>query len=278
MSVKLTVLIEDATPLYTGLQCEHGLSFLLDTGEATILFDCGETDKALANARALQCSLESTELAVLSHNHHDHAGGFSAMAKQAGIGKVVTGGSFFLPKFSLEEKGPEYSGGGFDSQLLSDCRIEHLVCRERLQLTANCWAVGDFPRTHPEETIPERFVVQDDGVFRRDFFAEEICLAIRTGDAITLLLGCAHPGILTMAETVADRFGLPVRAVLGGSHLLDAPAERLRATLAGLKRLGVVELGLCHCSGEAVMAMAEADPDVVCRRIRTGDMLELSEF
>ena len=278
MTVNLTVLIEDKPPPIVGLECEHGISFLLETGDGTILFDCGETDKAIHNARSLKAPLEKTEIIVLSHNHHDHAGGFPGMAGETGIRRLITGDSFFLPKYSLEENGAEYSGGGFDERFLSESRIEHRICRDRLQLGADCWAVGDYARTHPEERIPERFVVPDGDGFRHDPFAEEVCLAVRTGNAMTMLLGCAHPGVLNMADAVATRFGLPIRAVLGGSHLLEASEERIDATLAGLKRLGVVELGLCHCSGDAVMAMAAADPDFVCRRLGTGDRLELTRF
>ena len=74
--MRITVLIENTAPEHSGLQAEHGLSFLIRTGGHLLLLDAGETGAFWDNAVALGEDLGTVELAAISHGHHDHANGF----------------------------------------------------------------------------------------------------------------------------------------------------------------------------------------------------------
>lgn len=111
--------------------------------------------------------------------------------------------------------------------------------------------IGGFARTHAFETIPPRFVRQTETGFVPDDFADEICLALDLGDRLAVLVGCSHPGILNMIEHVHNTLQKPVWGVFGGTHLAEAGGERIEATVAGLRGMGLELLGLSHCSGEA---------------------------
>lgn len=145
-----------------------------------------------------------------------------------------------------------------------------------MQVNDNCWLIGEFQRNFPEETISPRFVVKRDGMVEPDAFADEICLALRMDDGLAVFVGCSHPGIVNMLETVRERLRLPIRGVWGGSHLVEAPERRLGTTLDKLKRMGVRHLGLTHCSGEAIQALVENDGDVSTCRLNTGDSIEIA--
>ncbi len=80
-----------------------------------------------------------------------------------------------------------------------------------------------------------------DGIVE-DSLPEDQALVVRTGNGLTVLTGCGHAGtgnILAFARALhADA---PVRAVLGGLHLLGAHCTGLEAVyrlraLAGLTR------------------------------------------
>ncbi len=73
MSGTLTTLIEN-TSISASLMAEHGLSMHIETGEHTILFDTGQSDKLLENARVLGVDLDAIDVVVISHGHYDHAG------------------------------------------------------------------------------------------------------------------------------------------------------------------------------------------------------------
>ena len=72
-----------------------------------------------------------------------------------------------------------------------------------------------------------------------DDFPDEICLVIEDDRGLIVIAGCSHPGILNMIETVRSRFGRPVYAIFGGSHLVEADEERLAQTTTVLRDMGI---------------------------------------
>ena len=100
------------------------------------------------------------------------------------------------------------------------------------------------------------------------------CLVLREGDGVALITGCAHPGIINMVRTVQTRLKLPVRSVVGGTHLKDASDERIERTLTVLREWGVRRMALCHCSGNTVRDRLSADAVTGCS-LSTGDFIEL---
>ena len=69
-----------------------------------------------------------------------------------------------------------------------------------------------------------------------------------------MITGCGHAGIGNiMAQAREIGSGAPVRAVLGGLHLLDADEKSLAWTAERMKEAGVRHLLGAHCTGlEAV--------------------------
>ncbi len=54
MSTEIITLIENTLGEHTGLTTEHGLSFLIETEQTSILFDTGRSEAFLANAKKLR--------------------------------------------------------------------------------------------------------------------------------------------------------------------------------------------------------------------------------
>ncbi|HHY87062.1 MAG TPA: MBL fold metallo-hydrolase [Verrucomicrobia bacterium] len=76
--VRITVLVENSVHR-PGLMAEHGLSFHVQIGRHNILFDTGQTELVVRNAKALGLDLSQLEAIVLSHGHYDHTGGVPAI-------------------------------------------------------------------------------------------------------------------------------------------------------------------------------------------------------
>lgn len=75
--MRVTVLMENSTPS-SRLAARHGLSLWLELDDGRrVLFDMGPNDGFLANARSLGVDVTEADLAVVSHGHYDHGGGFA---------------------------------------------------------------------------------------------------------------------------------------------------------------------------------------------------------
>lgn len=72
--MKITVLTDDKVHK-RGFLAEHGLSLFIEYKDYNILFDTGQSDVYIRNAKALRLDLNKTDCIVLSHGHYDHCGG-----------------------------------------------------------------------------------------------------------------------------------------------------------------------------------------------------------
>ena len=264
--MRLTILIENTKPEGSALTAEHGLSFFVETARTKFIFDCGHTGAAFDNAKILGVDLRGVKVAVLSHSHYDHAGGFPRLLDCAAIETVLTGANFWEEKFSLGDDGFKYRGCGFDENFLAARGIRQVVCRDVLELDAEAWLVGNFKRRYDFETVPKKFVRGTEKI--PDNFSDEIVLILRGGEGLTVVTACAHSGILNIVADVRERFALPLVRVIGGLHLTGAAQDRINRTLAELKALGVREIFPCHCSGEDFMSRCP-------RRLSTGSVIEI---
>ena len=248
--IELTILLENSKPENSPLAAEHGLSILVETPRKKFIFDTGQSDLTWKNAARLGIDLASIDFVVLSHSHYDHAGGFKTMPVKPKT--LYVGKGFWNEKFSRVDGGYKYRGAGFSANDLEPWNVRQKVCGNRLELDDDAWLIGNFVKKYPFETIPPKFVC---GVDKHpDAFDDEICLALRGADGLTLIVGCSHVGILNIVSTVRNRLNYPVSEVIGGIHLSAASDERRAATINELKNLGVKRLNLCHCSGVSNVA------------------------
>ena len=73
--MQLTVLINNNTLIDRYFSTEPGLSFLIEDGAFSVLFDTGYSDLFLKNAHKMEKKLNHLDFIVLSHSHLDHTWG-----------------------------------------------------------------------------------------------------------------------------------------------------------------------------------------------------------
>ena len=263
VSCKITVLLENIAP--EGLEAEHGLSLFVETPETTFIFDCGQTGMAWRNAERLGVRLSSAQFVVISHSHYDHAKGFPSLLGYMKPEVLYTGPGFWQEKYTYDKTSGQYlyKGGGFNASDLANWGIGHRVCEGILAVDSTARLMTGFERRSPFEKIPQKF--RRGEMKEPDPFDDEVCLLLKEGYGLVLVVGCSHRGILNIVFAVQEQTGLPVRRIIGGIHLDGASRERIERTLQELNRLGIRELDLCHCSG-----------NVVPRTISTGSVIELA--
>lgn len=99
--IQITVLLENSVNT-RGLRAEHGLAWHIQFGSHRILFNTGQSDLLIPNARALQLDLRDLEAVVLSHGHYDHTGGLKEVSELAPHARFYLHPAALLPKFSRQ--------------------------------------------------------------------------------------------------------------------------------------------------------------------------------
>ncbi len=274
--VILRTLLENNLSRNRALTAEHGLSFLVETGDKKILFDCSAGKAARKNAEKMHVSLKDVDYVVLSHSHYDHAGGYPDMASHGVHAPLVTGPQFFEEKYARDGEKYTYLGCGFGQEFLEKKNTSHMICEGALTLFEGCHAAGSVERKYAFEKPPARFVRQTAAGMVEDEFPDEVCLVIEGVKGLIVIAGCSHPGILNMIESVRERFGKPVYAVFGGSHLVEADEARLAETMKILGDMGIAIAGFNHCTGDVAQeCLAKDMGDTKYLHLKTGDCIFL---
>lgn len=271
--LRITCLMENTNSKNRSLVCGHGLSFYLDTGDGRFLFDCGPDGGFMHNASRLGIDLSGISAVILSHNHYDHASGFrDFLASGLDCPLLYTGPGFFEEKYSQEGFKNTYLSCGYDHFLLERSGIRHSAVKGFTDTGAGLLLVSSFDRKHGNR-IPGRFVKLRGVDFIPDDFSDEVAAVYGSEKGPILITGCAHPGILNMAETVCSRLGKKLYAIVGGFHLFEADRSELEEVAYGLRDLGVSTLGMCHCTGQEAEEMIGRLGCFECFHFSTGDMV-----
>ena len=224
-------------------QPEFGLSLLIEAYGKRFLLDTGQGKTLQANASALGVDLSSLDAVVLSHGHYDHTGGLDALAPQCPV-YAVKGVS--APCFSRRDDGVQHwiSMPEEASRFLkkSDLRI----IDDFTELFPGIFVTGPIPRTSGEDCGGHFFT--DDTCTTPHAVPEEQSILLQDGILIT---GCCHAGVINTVEACRRaRPDIPIRAIIGGLHLLHAGQKRLEQTAEYLSRLPLEQVVLMHCTGD----------------------------
>jgi len=274
-TIRITVLVENSVHRQ-GLVAEHGLSFHVQSGEHSLIFDAGQTDLAVINAETLRLPLDRVEAMVMSHGHYDHTGGVPAMLE------VVPEARFYLHPAAFENKFSRNQAGSSREIGMSDCVAQairrhasgFIETKGRTEIFAGIFATGEIPRATACEDTGGAFFLDAAGT-RSDPLMDDQALVIDLGSSVVLLLGCAHSGVVNTLDHVRHLTGgKPVSAVIGGLHLGSASEERIQQTIARLRDAQLEMLAPAHCTGwPATAKLWQAFPNI-CRPAGVGTVFE----
>lgn len=201
-----------------------GVSFLVDD---KVLFDTGEKGKwLLENMRALKVSLDKIKAIVISHDHWDHWGGLWDLLKSKKGMRI-----YICPNFSREFKDKANKLGA------SLIEVDKLT-----QILPDIFSTGEIA-----------------GAYHGRYMAEQ-AVVLKTKNGLTIITGCAHPGVLKVVEKVKAKFPKePIYLVLGGFHLMELDNRAIEIVAENFKKMGIIKAGPTHCSGpEAAKIFKEA--------------------
>ena len=233
--MKITCLVENTT-YNENFKCEHGLSLYIETENAKILFDMGQTDLFYQNALKLGINLADVDFAILSHGHYDHGGGLEKFLEINKTAPVYINRFAFEPHFNGTEK---YIG--LDISLKDNRRLVFVDDKSEIDKNCSLFSCNDRERKHYLGSFGLN--MKCNGEFLPDDFRHEQYLLINTNGKRVLISGCSHKGVMDIAEWFEPD------ALIGGFHYsklyLDEKLKEYALTLASHKTAYYT----CHCTG-----------------------------
>lgn len=251
MCITITTLIENSGG-GNGLYQEHGLSFYVQVDQHNILFDTGQSDKFLHNAEVLGVDMTTLNDVIISHRHYDHGGGYPYLVDRLQVQPTLhISKHFFIEKYALNEGAYRTKDTCIHEDAINRHHIPTELVRDKIKYIArDVFIVGNFQEQIDFEKTDNQFFIKKDGKYVRDSFRDEIALCIKTFEGLIVMVGCSHPGIVTMLTSIMKRTGESIYMVIGGTHLIHASDQRIKKTMDYFKKQDIDYIGVSHCTGE----------------------------
>jgi 7,8-dihydropterin-6-yl-methyl-4-(beta-D-ribofuranosyl)aminobenzene 5'-phosphate synthase len=254
--IRITVLVENSVH-QRDLQAEHGLSFHLQAGGHSMLFDTGQTGLLLRNAEVLRIPLDRIEAVALSHGHYDHTGGLPAVMRKTGCrARLFLHPAALLPKFTGNADGTSRPVGMNAAvvQAVRDAAADVVRTIKPTEVLDGIFVTGAIPRQNAYEDTGGRFFL-DEACTQPDPLMDDQALFFDTPDGLVVVMGCGHAGVVNTLEYIRRiTHSRPVHTVLGGMHLLTASPERIAKTVETFRRLDIKQIAPAHCTGMPAVA------------------------
>ncbi|HEX6278793.1 MAG TPA: MBL fold metallo-hydrolase [Pyrinomonadaceae bacterium] len=277
-----------------GIERDWGFSALIRYRGKAILFDAGTNARKLEqNAKSLGADLSKVDIAIVSHSHYDHIGGFDFLLEKNPKVKIYLPNDFIglgaPSKFPFRERDPaaserlsrderyfrgEQSSDGFpvlstgrfwksDAEFVTAAR-EVLPGLTLVPTTSSL--TGTFNRYPPFEQSPNL-----NGL-------PELSAVFATADGDIVISGCSHSGIENIVQAAKRSTGAKTRLVVGGFHLITYDEAYISALASDMKKeLGVVSVAPAHCTGHLAFSVLKEAFGANYKFFGLGERIELSD-
>ena len=278
--MKFTVLIENSGT--EPLQCEHGLSILIECRDEHFLLDAGTTDLFLENAKIMNVPVWDVQTCFLSHGHYDHSGGFGtylAENKEAVL---------YMMKDATEAY---YSASGEMHQIGIPAEVieKH---EERFRFVAGVKQIRDDIYLVPHQTEDLAKIGERAKLYRKvkdefipDDFSHEMSVVFDTEKGLVIFNSCSHGGAKNIIREVSEALpekeiyafigGLHMKAKKDGKEISAFSEEEIRELSRELEQLGLQILYTGHCTGKPAMELLKKYMSKRIKELYTGLTVEV---
>ncbi len=250
-----------------GYASEHGLSIHVSHPEHEILFDTGHTDVYLKNAQKMAIDLSMVHHLVLSHGHYDHMGGLRFFPKENHIKSVILHQDAFIPKYAHEET-IRYNGAPFKKRDIKWARSLYKEIDNFEEIAPCFYVFGNIPNNRQSMIY---FAAN-----QHDDFHDELMLVLEEEGGLTLLMGCAHFGVIEGLNLVKAFFpNKQIINLIAGMHLNKASMSEIEYVADALEASTLEKIIPLHCTGTQAMDYFKKRLKNRCHLLRAGDQIKL---
>jgi len=276
MTCRIRILCDNTAGPLSGTLGEHGFSALIERDDESILFDTGAGQTLLHNAQRMNIDLREVRRVILSHGHHDHAGGLWPLLQTCGPKEVLAHPGVFAARYSVREGQHHSIGIPYSEDFLAGHGASFSYADTFREVAPGMFLTGEVPRQ-------TEFEKGDAGLFcdtvgcSSDKVSDDQSVVLVTRKGLLLLLGCCHAGVVNTVEFARRKTGISeVYGLIGGCHLSFCSEAQLEGTIHALKGYGLKKICAGHCTGFAASArLAREVPGF--RPLQVGYTLEYEE-
>lgn len=259
--MKLTILTENvAGGKFTA---EHGLSYIIEHNNKTILFDTGHSNVFLSNAKKLNIDIDKTiDTIVLSHGHWDHGDGLRFLQNKT----LITHPNSFIKRYRKTDK--SNVGLTLNRTELEE-KFNLILSEKTFNISDDIIFLGEIPRINNFESQTTTFIDDNNN---DDFVIDDSGIVLIQNNELIIISGCAHSGICNIIDYAIKVTNIKkVKAVVGGFHLKHNNTQT-KNTIEYLKKLNIKHLYPSHCT--ELPALSAFYNTFNIKQLKTGNILE----
>jgi len=262
MSIKATVLCENAVYGNLGAVAEHGWSVWLETPAGPFLFDTGQGNTLHGNASFFNIPLREAHAILISHHHVDHTGGLlgaiHTLKQRTGRERVPVHAhpDLFKDSFAEHDNQLSFIGLPYTRSALETAGAEFRLETGWQEVVPGMYMTGEVPRQTAYEIGDLSMKHYDaDGHIAFDPVRDDQTIVFDTADGLFIVLGCSHAGLINILTYVQQQTGKRrIHTIMGGTHLGPVGEEQVSETIDALHGFDIARIGVSHCTGQKVAA------------------------
>jgi 7,8-dihydropterin-6-yl-methyl-4-(beta-D-ribofuranosyl)aminobenzene 5'-phosphate synthase len=275
------------------LQQDFGFSSIIHYNGKTILFDAGTDTKIFEqNIRTLNVDLKKIDIAILSHGHYDHMGGFDHLISINPDVKIYLPNDFFSlgapVRFPFKDADPLAAKTlGKDEQYF---RGQAVVDGMKTTPTGRFWKGNVQYVTESIEVLPGLTIIATTSDLMGTFikyppfeknpqFIEmpELSASFATKKGQILIAGCSHSTIESIIKRTMELIPTKIFLVAGGFHLIPYERGYIEGLAKRVREVYDIEsVAPAHCTGHLGFSVFKQEFGKEYRFFGLGERLDLA--